>query len=403
MRAETVLRMVTTATVLAAMAGPARAQDVEPTTRQATVEAAQADKAGVLHPYIETTAERWMARVERMMSEAPRWHPFFESAYHGGGMPFGIGYIQHVSPFNYVDVRGSYTVHSYKRAEVEFLAPRLFQRRAQLSVLGGWRDATQVGFYGYRNESSLDNRANYGFEESYGSALLTLRPTRENLVLSGGVELARWQMKPGVGGAPSVEEVYTALALPGIGSTATYVHTQAGVGFDWRPAEAYARRGGYYGITGHDYRDDDRRFGFTRVDYQAIQHIPIFREAWALSLRGRLETTSPKDGQAVPFYMLPSLGGGNNLRGYSSWRFRDRNSLLMQAEWRIMANRFVDTAVFYDAGKVAPRVGDLDFNGLRYDYGFGTRFHTLVSTPLRIDVAKSHEGLTIVFATSAVF
>ena len=53
-----------------------------------------------------------------------------------------------MSAYNYIDVRGSYTITDYKRAEVEFVAPRMFNRRAQLSVLGGWREATQVGFYG---------------------------------------------------------------------------------------------------------------------------------------------------------------------------------------------------------------------------------------------------------------
>ena len=41
------------------------------------------------------------------------------------------------------------------------------------------------------------------------------------------------------------------------------------------------------------------------------------------------------------------------LRGYSSRRFRDQNSLLLQAEWRIMVNRYLDLAFFYDTGKVA--------------------------------------------------
>ena len=101
--------------------------------------------------------------------------------------------------------------------------------------------------------------------------------------------------------------------------------------------------------------------------------------------------------------MLPSLGGGDNLRGFSSWRFRDRNSLLLQGEWRIMVNRFVDTAFFYDAGKVAPRTADLDLNGLRHDYGFGVRFHTPFSTLFRIDLAHSGEGVNLVFSSSAAF
>jgi outer membrane translocation and assembly module TamA len=91
------------------------------------------------------------------------------------------------------------------------------------------------------------------------------------------------------------------------------------------------------------------------------------------------------------------------LRGFSSWRFRDRHSLLLQAEWRIMANRFFDTAVFYDTGKVAPRSSDLDFHGLKHDYGFGARFHTPFSTALRVDVARSDEGTRLVFGMSPAF
>ena len=101
--------------------------------------------------------------------------------------------------------------------------------------------------------------------------------------------------------------------------------------------------------------------------------------------------------------MLPSLGGGSNLRGYSCWRFRDRNSMLLQGEWRIMVNRFLDTAVFYDTGKVGQSVSDLDFTQMKHDFGFGVRFHSPLATPLRVDIAKSREGLHFVFSSSAVF
>ena len=143
--------------------------------------------------------------------------------------------------------------------------------------------------------------------------------------------------------------------------------------------------------------------GFQQVDYEAIQHFPILREAWVISLHGLASTTSTDDDQRVPFFMLPSLGSGSTLRGFSSWRFRDRNSLLLQAEWRIMANRFLDTAVFYDAGKVAARTADLDFDDLKSDYGFGVRFHGPFDTPLRVELARGNEGLRFVLTTSPVF
>ncbi len=101
--------------------------------------------------------------------------------------------------------------------------------------------------------------------------------------------------------------------------------------------------------------------------------------------------------------MLPYVGGGSTLRGFVSHRFRDLNAMALQAEWRIMVNRFLDTAFFYDAGKVAARRSDLDFSGLKSDYGFGVRFHGPFTTPLRIEVARSAEGLRLVFAMGPIF
>jgi outer membrane protein assembly factor BamA len=122
-----------------------------------------------------------------------------------------------------------------------------------------------------------------------------------------------------------------------------------------------------------------------------------------LSFHGRVETTSLKDDQQIPFFMLPALGGGSSLRGFSSWRFRDRHSLLLQAEWRVIVNRFMDMALFYDTGKVAGRWGDIDLDGLQSDFGLGFRLHGALATPLRVELAKSGEGLVIVFGSSAAF
>ena len=91
------------------------------------------------------------------------------------------------------------------------------------------------------------------------------------------------------------------------------------------------------------------------------------------------------------------------MRGYASWRFRDRNSMLLQGEWRIMVNRFFESVLFYDTGKVTASTSDFDFNGLKSDYGFGLRFHGPLSTPLRVELAKGNEGLVMIFATSHVF
>jgi outer membrane protein assembly factor BamA len=315
----------------------------------------------------------------------------------------GIGYRRHVSAYNLVDVRGSFTPKGYKRVEAAFMAPRLFDRRGTLSVIGGWRDATQVGFYGTGINTSINDRANYRFTQPYGSASLDLRPTRGLLLIHGGVELSRWNIKSGKGEEPPIDTVYTPETLPGLGTSTTYLHSEATLALDSRLSPFYARRGGYYGVSFHDFHDQDGRYGFRRTDYEAIQHLPILRDAWVLSLHGELQLANAASNQTVPFYMLPALGGGSSLRAFASWRFRDLNSLLMQADWRVLANRFFDVALFYDAGRVATHRSDLTSAPLKSNYGVGFRLHSAIATPLRIDFARGNEGLNIVFSSKAAF
>jgi hypothetical protein len=405
MRTVGLWRLFTVFALVAGAATPAVAQEPEATTREAAIEQAQAEKVKTLHPYVPGKAEKLMNKAEDILvNGVPRWHPYFESADYGGGFTLGAGYAHHVSPYNMLDVRGSYTILGYKRVEAEFTAPRLFHRRGALSVVGGWREATQAAFYGLGMGTSTNDRTDFDFQQPYGSGTLTLWPTRRLLMLRGGVELSQWSQRPSEGTTfPSVETVYSPRTLPGLGTKTTYLHTQGTVGFDWRTSPGYSRRGGFYGVTLHDYADKDERFGFQEIDYEAIQHIPILREAWVISLRAIARTTNSKTGQQVPFFLLPYVGSGSTLRGFTSHRFRDQNGLTLQAEWRIMANRFMETAIFYDTGKVAARRADLDLNGLEHDYGFGIRFHGPFATPLRVDVARSPEGSRLVVSTHAIF
>ena len=375
-----------------------------PTSRTELIEQQQAAKARALTPAAVTKAERYVSDIsEIMLSGQMHWHPFWQSAYSGGGFTVGAGYMRFVSPYNTIDVRGSITPSGYKRLEAQFLAPNLFAGRGNASVLGGWREATEVGFYGFGMNTSVANRANYSFQQPYLTAVLEVFPARNPFVVRGGVELTQWQQHPGSGDAPSVDQVYTTETLPGLGARPVYAHTDATVGFDSRPARGYARRGGFYGVTVHDFSDPDHQFGFNRIDYEAIQHIPILRDSWVISLHGLAHTTYDKSDQQMPFFMMPSIGGGSDLRAYTSWRLRDLNSIVLQAEWRVIVNRFLDISLFVDAGKVASRRANLDLTGMMTDVGLGFRWHGPAATPLRIEFTRGREGFGLVFAASEVF
>ena len=404
------------ATLLGATRVAAQQPDaIEEGTRAAEIAAQQAQKAQNPPPYKENKVEQFLNEFEESFVRGQvSWHPWFESAYAGGSFTLGAGWAKHVSPYNVIDFRGSYTILGYKRLEAEFLAPRIFDRHGSFSVIGGWREATEVGFYGFgTGNTSKDDRANYSFSQPYLQAVLDYWPTRRFLVLTAGLEYTQWDQSDS-DKDPSVEEVYTPETLPGLNASPTYLHTHGRVGFDWRRGQSteipelggaagYARSGGYYGVTVHSFADQDDDYSFRQVDYEAIQHLPILRDAWVLSLHGRVQTTYDVDDQIIPFFMMPALGGGSSLRGFSSWRFRDRHSLLLTAEWRVLVNRFLDMALFYDAGKVTARRSDLDFDSLKSDFGLGFRLHGPAVTPLRIELAKSNEGLQIVFSAKAAF
>ena len=216
MRTSGLLTLCVTAALAAASTTVAAAQAAPPdsvevtgagvvqpapaSSRQEAIAEEQAAKALNLRPYTSGRVEQIFRRIDTVLEGGTlRWHPFLDSAYNGGGFTLGVGHATYVSAYNYVDLRGSYSILDYKRAEAEFIAPRLFNRRAQLSAIGGWREATQVGFFGTGTDTSLEDRTNYLFQQPYGSALFTIFPTRKILMLRGGVEFTQWAQKPGAG------------------------------------------------------------------------------------------------------------------------------------------------------------------------------------------------------------
>jgi hypothetical protein len=265
----------------------------------------------------------------------------------------------------------------------------------------GWRDATQVAYYGLGMTTPSDN-AQFRLKQTYVGGDMQIRPGGFG-VIGLGLTYDDYSLESGAGSKPSIEEIFTPDTAPGLGDSPKYVHASFSGGIDWRPSPGYARRGGLYQMTYHNYHDVDATYSFDRIDGEIVQHLPILRETWVVSLHGLVQTTLD-DEQVVPYFLMPSVGSGSTLRAYPSGRYRDRHSLLMSGEVRWIPNRAaLDMAVFYDLGKVASHWSGLSLNGLKSDVGIGVRFHGPVSTPLRIELAAGREGLNLVFSGSAAF
>ena len=371
-------------------------------TRAAIIAAEQAAKAQAVAPYVPNGAERMLVTLQREFLQDPNGlYPLFASVYSGGGFTLGGGYRRFYGDRTHADLKGLYSMKGYKLVEVSTDSWGHADGRLDLHARAGWLDATQVAYHGLGMDSSVD-RTHFRMKQLYVGGDFQARPVSWT-VFRAGMSLEDFTLEDGAGSAPSIEEVYTPATAPGLGDSPAYVHVMASAGIDTRPSPGYARRGGLYEVAYHNYADRNDTFSFDRLDAEIVKHIPILRENWVISLHGLLQTTLD-DEDTIPYFLLPSLGSGSTLRGYSGWRFRDRNSLLMSAEWRWIPNRLgLDMAFFYDTGKVTPRFRDISWKGLASDVGVGIRFHTPLATPLRVELARGREGIRLVFAGSAAF
>ena len=103
----------------------------------------------------------------------------------------------------------------------------------------------------------------------------------------------------------------------------------------------------------------------------------------------------------MPFYLLPSLGGDNTLRGYMTDRFHDRNVLALTAESRWAILNRLDGLVFIDAGEAASRIRSLDLK--KTSYGLGLHLHSRSATVLGFEAARSHEGWRVMVRLGDAF
>ena len=376
---------------------------VEPESRSESLSTLQAEKARVTRPPSADRAEAWVRKMEALFLVDPSgFFPYFDSVYQGGGLTLGAGYRKFYGDNTFWEVKGLYSVLNYKLIEGGTVSRGHFDRRLSFGTRFGWRDATQVAYYGVGLNSKEENRANFRFQETYLEGRAEYRPLRW-FPIRGTVAFENWNTLQGQGSDPSIETVYTPETAPGLGADPSYVHSTASAGIDWRQSPGYSRRGGLYEAKLHDYRNlNGGLYSFQMLQGEVIQYLPLLRETWVLAARGRVQTTL-NDNALIPYFMLPSLGNGSTLRAYSTDRFRDRHSMLMNAEFRWLPAVGLDMALFFDAGKVTSRRSDLDFTRLKSDVGIGARFHGPLATPLRIDFAVGNEGWRIVFSGGPVF
>lgn len=358
--------------------------DAEPATRAEALRLEREQKQQQLEPNEPDTLQRALDFVEdRALYIVSRdgFYPKIGSLTTGSGFAMGLGFRNRGLFAHHAqgEVWAAASFKKYWATQARLAFPELAQGRLTAEIVGDLREYPDESFFGLGPDSRRADETEFSLRTSEVAAL-------------GGVRLAPLVM---AGGGVGV------LAPRTGGDSLTYLRSRGFVAVDYREP-LNARRGGWYRLDVSQFHDrDGGTWSFRRADLDLRQFIGFLADRRVLALRGFVSTSEPSSGSAgVPFFLMPTLGGNDSLRGFANYRFRGPHALLLQAEYRWELWSGLDAALFYDAGKVALRRSDLNFTRLESDYGFGFRFNTSEGVIMRVDAAfGSRDGkhLHIVF------
>ncbi len=329
-------------------------------------------------------------------------HPVVKGVASGGGIGAGVAY-------DFPELRGwrtnaeaVMTINGYWSTS---LTTERRTKRTRLEAYGRVRDMSQLAFFGPGTNSLAADRTHFGMRDPVAGVVGTLRLSRW-VTVGGRLE----QMWPDVRGAnargfPSIDARFAEPDAPGLidqprfGRYQTFVEAISDAG----PAGAQFQ-GGRSRATFTVYDDQQlNRFDFRRIDLETQQQFALFGPHRLLTLHGWVSTTDTSNGNDVPFFLQYTIGGRGNLRsidesligsdgtdatlrGFRTFRFRDRHLLLLQAEYRWPLWGPIDATIFMDAGKVASRRSDLNLSDLKRNYGFSLSVVRGSGTVARVDV-----------------
>ena len=413
------------AAVLAAVVshfhGPALAQSAdilerttEQTTRAEEERAKREAKAIQLVPERRTKLEAVLYKIDedlilqRIFNPPRGFHARAGGIGEGGGFGGGAGYQFTSVPFDF-RASAAASLKGYLIAEGSLRFPGTqsetvytWANGPYVEVYGRRRDSPQEDFFGLGPASLEDDRSNFALRDTF----VRVTPAVRRGYLTAGVNLG--YLDPSIGSGtddsiPSTDEIFGPAEVPGLEIQPAFGVIEPFVEFATLDRAIEDRAGGRYRVNVTRYADRDLdQFSFNQWNVDLRQFIPFVHDTHTLALRAWASSSDPLDGDSVPFYLQPTLGGSRSLRGYRTFRFRDRSALLLQAEYRWRINEFVTGALFYDTGAVAPELGDI--GRLERDYGFGLRAGSRSAVALRMDVAfGGREGTRFLVRFDDVF
>jgi outer membrane protein assembly factor BamA len=393
----------------AAQTTPGPAPDAEPQSRVAQIEQDRLEKSRNLEPERPSELEQ---RVERILSGGLLSAPSGWGVKLGGmisGAGFGLG-PRYFRPDLWdeqmqLDFSAVGSLKQYYSLETSVAFPRIAGKRFDAVFSARRNDYPSIQYFGPGPRSSRDGKTNYRREDNLLQTRLGWRPDRRHLLVGVEGGLLRLNVGPGIGKlSPSSDTLYSPLQAPGIDHQTRLGIVGPFALFDYRDSPGDPHRGGAYSARYLDHSDRTlRQFSFRRLDIQGEHYFPFLNENRVFALFARTQLSYANSDQQVPFYMQPVMGGANNLRGLTQFRYYDNNALYFTGEYRWEVFPGVDMALFADAGNVFPRPGLIGFRNMQGGGGIGLRVKTRQAMVLRIDAGVSREGFRLWITPASVF
>jgi hypothetical protein len=377
----------------------------EPATRAEADRERRGKKNDSAQPYQPGGLERAMHFAEEkavFIVGREGFYPKLGSLTTGSGFAYGAGYRDRdlFDKKGVLDLWAATSTRLYWATEARLSFPQLANKRVMVEAWAAHREYPQEDFFGIGPDSARDDQTSYAIRSDLLGSRIGIR-LLPIVLAGGGLEYLNPRLGRGKDSSvPSIEERFNSSTAPGLGDSVAFLRSTAFLEVDYREPKN-ARQGGWYRIDFSRYADrDGNRYTVNRTDTDLRQFVGFLAGRRVLAGRLFISTSDTEPGAVMPFYLMPTLGGNDTLRGFREYRFRGPHAILAQGEYRWEIWSGLDGALFYDAGKVANRRADLNFKELERDYGFGFRFNTDEAIMFRVDAgfgSRDGKHLYIVF------
>jgi len=379
------------------------AQEPAPTSRAEEIQRQRQQKAEKLEPAkpdpIEEKILLFEQRqvLEKLSQGANGFFPKLGGLATGQGVALGLQYSKKNLADGKVNLN-ALTVASFAKAQryaIAFSPPDLPDAKLDWKLSAERRTLTRVDFYGLGPDSRLEDRSTFQVEDTAFDASLAYKAAKGRFRV--GARGGYLQTNAGEGvppeETPTTSQVCDAAQLPGLEDQADFARFGTSASLDLRDNKSLARSGTLLRTELTAYQDLDLgRHDFQKWETEIQHYIPFFNRRRVIALRARTEMNFTADGQSVPFYMKPLIGGPQELRGFRNYRFYDDNILVLNVEYRWEAFSGLDMALFVDGGQAVAKRREFALNKMETAAGVGFRFNVRNATFLRLDLAFSHES-----------